>query len=491
MTLQQPSHILSSLFAMCILFLAMPTAIRCQLHATDWSRAGSSAILTTTVSDYLCTDINPANLGFVPAVLEWREISPIDEGFEFDKKVLSVGLGDVAGGISTTAFSRANLFSALFQLDGEQFTKPEKIEAIHALSNREVSFNIEAMLGGVAYQHPYLGGVAFSVRERIGAYFRFNETAANLAFLGRDFRYFDSTRVDETGDTIGFAKKPLYYSQLFNGTKISAMWTREFNLSYGKRVFKFGGNEIFVGASVKYSLGFALLDAQVRDSNLNATLALAPLFNINFGKAVTPSKLSTTGLAPVGDGFGLDLGMTAIVARKYRVGFSIIDIGRMFWDGNLYSWQDTVINGMTSRGFNSFNIISEAQKITGKGYFLKYAGLTTTETALPTRVRIGASYEFSLASHVGFDCVIPLNAGPGSSPNSAFSIGADWLLNPVIRLTAGVIYSTGVWTLPAGIQFSIWKRSMEFSLTITDISLLLKSSNPSLGVSLSLIRLRF
>ncbi len=484
-------------------FIAVLCLCVCDLHVrlfaqsemNDYSRVGQSAIGTTMVSDYQCIGINPANLGFIPSSIEFRATSPIDGGLERSRRRLSFSIGEVGAAVNSNAMGSSDLLNAMFSVGDQNFSQEEKITASQRFSGKGVFLDADVISLGVSYQTEYSGGFAFQLRDRISAQFVFNSFAAQFAFLGRKAPYFDSSYVLDwnKSDTVGVAKHPQLYSQLFDSTRISMSWTREWSVAYGRDIYYSDRTQIYFGMTLKYIQGYALLNSYIDEKkHLTAYSSITPLFNINYGKSTTPSRIDGSGMLPVGSGYGFDFGATMIIRHKYRLSLSVLDIGSVRWKGNVYSAEDYIMNGVSSAGFNSYNIFAEAQKITGNGGYFKWAGLQEVTTALPTRIRLGGSYEYGHLRNMGVDIIIPLNTKDPANLNTIFvSAGANHYILPWLYVQGGLTFGGSMgFNMPAGVLFSVYGGFWEFGISTRDLLTYVIDKNPTVGWSIALCRVR-
>ncbi len=484
----------------CILFLLeiLGTAsnANAQSEINDYSRVGQAALGTTLVTDYQAIGVNPANLGFPQLGIDYIESSP--EGLGLSRRIrrFSVSMGESGVAVNSDAMNSSNLLSSMFSINDQVFSYQQKLDAARRFSGRGVYINADAILLGVSYQSENAGGFAFTMRERVSAQFVLNSFAAEFAFLGRRSSYFDSSYVLswKPTDTVGVARNPKLYSTLFDSTRISMSWTREYNIAYGKRIMNGREMKMYVGLGVKYIQGFALLNSYIDENKqLIAYSSITPLFNINYGKSTTPSKVVGGGLLPVGQGFGVDFGMTISYNDKWKFGFSVLDIGKVYWQGNVYTAQDYIMNGVSSTGFNSYNIFQEAQKITGDGGYFKWSGLLQTTTALPTRVRFGGTYTYGIQQDAGIDIIVPVNTLDPANLNSALvSVGTNYGIYPWLLVQGGMTFGgTMGFNMPVGVLFSIFDGFWEFGISSRDLLTYVFDKNPTVSLSVATCRLRF
>lgn len=486
-----PRSILHHLAPIALLLCLLVSRTHAQTEAADYSRIGHAAFLTSVAGDYQCVGINPANLGFLPRTDIYVLGSPLGGGVERRKRAWSFTIGEGGFTAHSDALARGDLWDALFQNTGKQFTRADQLRAAEAFADNGVRFSVDVLSLGAAYQSDHYGGIAVTIRERIAGTFVFNDAASKLAFQGRYFDYFDSVGVNFAGDTVGYARSPQRYSQLFGGTRLGMTWYRELGLSYGLQLLDMHAFKLYGGASFKYLTGYAYLDAEIRNGQLVAKSALSPLFGINYGKATSPSLLPGNAFDAVGDGWGLDLGLTAEIGEHLAVSASVIDLGAMRWDGNVFLAKDTILNGMSSEGFASYNIFEEAPKITGEGKFFKWDGLESATSELASRLRIGVAWFHTYKWRFGADAIFPLNRAAGSLGEPIISAGADWRPYIWLRLGTGIGGGGNMGMfIPVSVMFSVFDGMLEFGLSSRDLVTLVTTQRPVLSLAFGVARVR-
>lgn len=473
-----------------LLFAFSPFRLSSQTEASDFARIGFSTFLTPIVSDYQCVGINPANLGFVPETDLYELASPMGGGIERQRRSVAFSIAEGGVSLHSDALRRQGLLDMITQTTSGSFTEADKLKAAQAFINKGVRFNIDVFILGAAYQSQSWGGVAVAVRERIAGTYLFSEAASKLAFEGRYYDYFDSLDVNWAGDTIGYSTNPKTYSELFDGTRLSTLWFRDISVSYGIEVFKTNDVNIYVGATAKYLMGYAYIDAFVEGGALSARSAVSPILGVTYGKATTPSFIPGNEFVPVGDGFGFDLGVT-LAYKNFSLGMSVVDIGEIQWDGNVFNAKDTILNGMSSTGFDSYNIFEEAQKITGEGNYFKWEGLEATPSTLPSRFRVGASWEMSSKWRFGADAIFPFNSAAGALGEPLISAGADWRPLPWLRVGAGIAGGGEMgFTMPIAATFSLFNGVWELGFQSRDMVTYLTEDSPVMSLVLGVARIR-
>ncbi|MBK6292016.1 MAG: hypothetical protein IPF59_09760 [Ignavibacteria bacterium] len=476
--------------ALVVVVLYGSVIITAQSETSDFARIGHAGFILTTATDYQCVGINPANLGFVPEAQIFSLATPMMGGSERRRR--DWAFTAIEGGFSahSNALARGDIFDLMFQSSSGTFTSAQKQAAVEAFSDGGMRFNADVIAIGASYQSQDFGGFALTVRERATGTFILNDEAANLIFKGRDSPYFDSLAVNWNGDSVAFATAPKYYSELFDGTVLSMLWFREFAGSYGLKILDVAGVKVYAGATVKYFESYAYLDARVQQASFVARSALSPFFGINYGKATTPSVIPGSALAPIGTGWGLDVGAT-VEFDRWTLSASIVDMGKMVFDGNVYNAGDTILNGLSSTGFDGYNIFNEAQKITGDGEFFKWEGLQSADAELPTRIKFGASFFYSYRLQFGIDAVASLNTTAGSMSQPVVSGGANYRATPWLKLGIGIGGGSNMGVfVPVSILFSVFDGFWEMGLTSRDLVTYLVNKTPVVSLATGFLRFR-
>jgi hypothetical protein len=443
------------------------------------------------VSDYQCVGINPANLGFVPQEDLYQLSTPMASGRSRAKRSWSVSV--LEGGLSlhSDALDREGLLDMITQTSSESFSREDKIRAATAFADKGVRFSADLIDIGASYQSDGWGGIAMTIRERVSGTFRFNEEAARLAFEGRYFEYFDSTALNFQGDTVGYSSKPKMFSELFDSTRLAMLWFREIGASYGLQLWGSEDLNVYAGVGVKYLMGYALIDAFVDQGELKARSALSPVFGISYGKATSSSYIPGTDFRPIADGWSMDVGLT-VRFGSFSFAASAVDLGRMNWYGNVFVARDTILNGMSSTGFNSYNIFEEAPKITGEGNYFKWQGAQDATSNLPARMRFGISYQYSTRWRFGADAIFPFNSSAGALGEPIVSVGADWRPLIWLRTSIGIGGGGNMGAfMPVSILFSTFGGFWELGLASRDVITYFTSDRPVLSLVMGVARFRF
>ncbi len=472
-------------------------AVTAQTERAAFTHSGKGASLTFA-TDYQCAGINPANLG-------WKRKHP-------EKKV-TFGIGEVGYSLSTSAFDKAGLKSDFIEsITGspEDFTYDEKVEASEIFTDAPMTINADAMLFGIAWQHDSVGGFSFVVRDRVQWATRFNREVSQIMFSGMLAPYFDQLMMP---DSSTFANPYPNLSQdsadmviaggNANGRKVSdimddsffdMLWYREYGLSYGRRVMTSGATELFAGVGVKYLKGIGMIDIASLDGDFIAQNALSPGFEIDYGDEAdrNPSTVTGDGFKAVGSGFAFDIGVSAIINEKVKIGLSYVDIGKMTWDGNVYVAADSSLDVLEENGFDNYNFFDQADNFASDRGIYEWQGQSEVETKLPSTLRTGIGYVISEKAEVGFEAVLPMTDEAGAYDKAVIALGGEYHPKEWLGLNLGM--TTGgryPMRLPGGIIFSVPSGSWEAGFATRDLLTLFGGGDePTISMCFGLLRFR-
>ncbi len=457
---------------------------------------------TTFATDYQATGINPANLG-------WRN--------KYGKTV-TMGFSEFTGSLYSEALKKdelRNVLSDLIKGGGTKFTYDEKMAAARNFS--ETGFTINADLGsfGIAVDTKVAGGFAFRINDHFQFTSKLGNKAADLLFLGKTSSVFDSIQIQlangatdwianhanldpDTAKMVlqGKAAIPLQLSKLLNGTDMTLMYYRDYNLSYGLKVLGDSNFAVYGGVGLKYIQGIALLNIRSENNVLSGYSSLSPAFGIDYGTAAAATNaVSGAGFPPksVGSGFGFDIGADVVI-RKFKIGAALINTGSINWTGNVYEMQDTLFISTTNPGMENYNIFSQFKNMFGKdGGLFKLKGQQSKTTTLPGMFRAGASIGIGKIAELGIDCIVPTTSGiPGTIENPIIGIGGDLWLAPWVKFQAGFItggnYSNQI---PVGLIFTAPGGKYEAGIASRDAITFFVQKGPTISLSTGFIRMRF
>lgn len=469
--------------------------LQAQTDLSVFSTTGRAAA-TTFVTDYQAIGINPANLGW-PG--RWPE-----------KKVF-FGFAECSVSANSEALTRDDLRTSVLGKTG-RFTQAQKLDAAKTMAGKGFTLNADIMSFGAAFRTDAFGGIGIQVRDRAHWSSTLGPLATDLLFLGSTSSYFDRV-VLANGDTIpntgNFSQATidqvvqgirdenlLTLSTLLKGTRIAFNWYREYNVSYGRRIFHSENVELYAGIGLKYLSGYGIIDISADENGtLAAFSALSPFFDVDYGSvagATNTVHKSSGGLPQaVGKGSGMDLGLSALIAEKWKFGVAVTNLGSINWQGNAFSANDGYLADLASSGLDSYNMIDGINDFTSKNSVLDWSGERSRKVPLPANLRLGTGVLLGEVAEIGVDVVVPLNDQPGNFDKAIIGFGGD------LRPTKWLQFSLGVMTggdfrtrLPAGITFNVAKGTFEVGIASRDMITFFASHDPTVSLCFGFLRFR-
>lgn len=463
-----------------LLFLSVASSLSMSLFSQTLSGAFTvtgAGYSTAVVSDYQCVGINPANLG-------WKR----------NNHMINFGLGEGTLSVYSEPLKRT-LVNELFS-SSTNFTPEEKEEAVQNFTETKLQFEGNISGVGFSFQNDKIGGFGFAIRERIMWDSFLNEQSADILFNGYNSSYFDTIQLDaETGDSIGICLDPEYVTKLFEDTYLEMAWFREYNLSYGRQIFKNDNFTLFGGIGIKYIRGYSVFNYSYKDGVMKAYSALNPTLNVDYDTP-SPSEIEGNDYQPVGSGWGLDFGVSALLYNKLRLALSLTDFGQIKWDGNVYEGEDAFLNDIETSGLDNYNIFELDDNVAFD--HLKWGGWTGLEnktTRLPANLRFGGAYLLKEKYEFGTELYVPVNDEPGSYDKVTFGLGTrimpvKWFRGSIGFVTGG---ATGT-NIPVGLSFFPFNNnsfSWELGIAVKDITSYFSQNNPTVSIAMGLLRFSF
>ena len=465
--------------------------------------ATGKGVASTFVTDYHALGINPANLGWKAHPEKSFTTGSTEFGFSvYSDALSSQGLRD-------------NFMGIIRNKSLDSLTREDKIEAVKSFSNSDFAFNFDNNIFGFAYQNDLFGGIALSIRTRANWTSTFNSEFTDILFNGNTASYFDSLTIVSGLDTSivanngnfsdstvlsGQASIPLNISSLLNGTHLRLSWNREYHLGYGRKILNLDSTLIlYAGVGAKYIQGVAYFDLESNDDGLRMVSALSSGFNLDYGIAAftNPSALAQSAQSffksSVGNGWGFDFGVHALLFKKLHLAASVTDIGSMTYTGNVYEVVDTLVVDYSNVGMTDLNITNSVPNLLEDSGLLKIKGREDFTVSLPTTLRLGGSIELGKIAHIGIDLVAPFNNVPGSFNGFSWGVGGDLkLLKGSIVLMSGMTGGGGHSVqIPLGVNFVLNGGAYEFGIASRDAVTFFKDNAPTLSVAMGFARVRF
>ena len=432
---------------------------------------------TAVVTDYQCVGLNPANLG-------WKR----------NNHLMNVGFGEADISIYSEPLKRS-LVNDLFN-SNKILTDEERDLAVANFTDTKLQFEGSISGFGVSFQDDKIGGFGFTVKERIIWDSQLNEESADILLRGYHSSYFDSLSVDpQTGDTTGWATAAKTVEDLFEGTHLDMLWFREYNFSYGRSIVKNQNFALYGGVGIKYIKGYSVFNYSYASGTINAYSALNPLLGVDYDEP-SPSKIEGDKYQSVGSGWGLDFGVSALIAQKLRIALAVTDIGSIKWDGNVYEGENALLTDIQTAGLSNYNIFNAQDNIALDN--LKWGGwegLSEKSTDLPMNMRAGGAFLLNSKFEFGTELYLPLNEAPGAYDKLVFGLGTritpvKWIRGSVGMVTGG---ETGT-NIPMGLTFIPFNNdsfSWEIGVAVRDITSYFSQDKPTVSLALGLMRFSF
>ncbi|WP_242926891.1 DUF5723 family protein [Pontibacter vulgaris] len=446
-------------------FLAAEAGAFAQTELSSFSVAGRGGVMNTFVTDYQALGVNPANLG--------RNTS-----------IVSFSLAEFGAGASSQALTKDTFRKFANFSESQDLSTQDKIELAKAFtSNNVLNANADINTFAISVNLPKIGGFAFSNRQRVLGHVGFNKNFSELIFLGDQASIYDEVKPRQT----------VYVSEIFDGTEMKASWVNEWNLAYGRKVIDLPLFNVYAGVGYKYLQGLALFEFSSIDGEVKAYNASSPVLNIDYQEYINnPNfnyKTADGLLSPVGRGHGVDVGLSAEIAKIVKVSASVTDIGKMTWTENLLQGQD---NGFelpeTEEEAEDYeSTIELAETIIDSA--LVFSPISELRTDLPTRLRTGVGIKLGNKVQVGVDYVKPLNKAPGNITQDFIGLGVDVMPIPFFRLSSGVTSGAGdKVNLPFGI--AIVTPFYEFGISTRDVTAPFTKNNPGASFAMGFLRFK-
>jgi hypothetical protein len=320
-----------------------------------------------------------------------------------------------------------------------------------ALSN----FDFEIKSLSLSYQHSEVGGFVFSITDRAGFTLMIPKDYIEFALYGN----------------------PLNSKYDFSETYVSAMWLREYALSYGRKTPRFVFmKSMTAGITFKLIQGYGYAEL-TRNNTYFATNELAEIsgkvdYRLKAAGVDYMFSDSTQNFEPfprpAGLGYGFDIGVSGFIKDELSVGIAIVNVGAVKWSHNTRE-----ISGQAELKIddpfagNQLDTLDKALKGEDKK-------IGSFRTGLPAALCIGAAYQLDKAPWVGdnfpgelllaFDYNQGFNNLPGNTTKPRFSFGAEYKPLKWLPIRTGLsVGGTDRVNMGFGFGFLLGSFDMEFA----------------------------
>lgn len=483
-----------------VAFLVVPSILFSQTEGASFTLTGMG-VATPFASDYQSLGINPGNLG--------RKNQ--------QEKIVTLGFAEGGLSLYSEALKKEEVRQNILQKKAKDLTQEEKRDYAILFTNSRNALNIDMTSLGISLQTKRFGTFAFNTQERMKYYSKLGDQVSDLLWLGYNSDYFDKLVLDNqdgTFDTIPnldnldpailervvqgikAVENAKSISELIQGTSFHFSWIQEYNLGWGMNLLSREKMQLFGGIGGKLMVGRGITEINAQGGTADVFGALAPIFNINYGDVSTgnPSAFPSNApkLKPVGFGYGIDLGATAVFHDKFILSAAVTDIGSMKWDGNIYTLKDIDLLSIDNNGLESTDFIEQIQNFSGGDGLLAWQGTQSKTTKLLSTMRTGFGFDNAKNLRLGVDVIVPLSNSLGNIENPVIAVGGEFSPIPQIHLQAGLVQGGNYdMKIPVGIYFTLGSGTYEFGVASRDLVTFFRNNQPTVSLAFGFLRFRF
>lgn len=465
----------------------------CVLSQTPHISVGVGGTPMALSGDYRALGWNPAHL----------TLSPMNEQ---DWKSAIAGLeGSIS--VTSTVLQREDLWDDILNrgISNESWTGLTPSEWVNRLANEEISVDVNFMTTGIA-KHWKNWGVAYSSRNVFFAESYLSPSMTSLLIEGGSSSLFNYTiigsdtvpnngnwNIADLVNIIGGlnSNNETLLSSIFQDSKLSMSWHRSHELGISKQWSTKRGWAIHTGVGGRFLLGNGFLSLTGDSDEMDAFGAFSNGFQIERFDSITynnPTFMQLRNWGPVGQGWGIDLGVSIAFTNKIWASASITDIGWMEWRGERYNLNDAMSNtwnNATSSPNQWIDIMELA--LNPETWFS--SGVSEIR-----RVKNGVGFHVGGGIRLVQGLVIAGDASFDNREligNDGTRFGLSGILQPIpwLRIESG-LRKIGKETIrvPMGFIFMSGNKGFEFGLQSSDIAGLWRKSQSELGVRFCFLR---
>lgn len=464
-------------------------------------------VATPFVTDYHALGINTSALGWKP---------------HYEGKKFTTGTSEFAFGISSDSLSAkklrnltSTLYNAALHKNANEIDYKRQMQAAGDYAEAGIAINFDYNWLGFSYYGKKFGGIAFNIREKYSWYSKMNSQTTDLLFRGKLSSIFDSLTVVYGSDTSRIANNgnlsedslghvvsgslnvPIRISELTKGTQIQLLWSRSYNIGYGRKLFgKDSVFEVYGGVGARLITSMAMFNMTSDNDGLRMYSSITPTFDIDYGNVSGSNSVpkKTKGIAPVmGTGYGIDLSASVILFSKLRIAAAVNNIGSVTYKRNVYKVKDTLFASFDLGGVNNGNITQTVNQLVRDNGLMTLEGEQKYTVINASDFRFGASFEPIKYFRIGFDMVAPFNKNnPGSIQNPVYSVGGDIIPVKWLQLSIGY-YGGGIYknSMPLGLTFVLKDGGYEFGIASRDALSFFTKNGTSVSAAMGFARVRF
>lgn len=426
--------------------------------------------VATTFNEYdEAIGINPANLGYSTFGFS---ISALNAGFQLSSETLSL-----------------TKLSKIFTDPEAKFSDAEKQDLMGLFtSDNGLNFKSHVRYISGSVLIPIVGSFAFSLEGYSSAHVALNNDAADIIFNGQNADVFTSGRYQN--ETAG---------QILDGTRIMYSQFRAANIAYGRKIGSFGGVselkliDLYGGVGYRYIWGMGHLDLDASNGTFSGLSSFSSNKSIDYGSLQNFDPKEPDNIFNAsGTGHAFDFGLNATIAKIFRVGVSVINVGTMTWQDNVLTATDTNLRVPSNNdGAENYEFQEQAELFYGQEGIFNFSPDESYETKLPSVLRVGGSVKATAILQLGADYSVPLNEADGSFDASMFSFAAE-INVALVKIATGYTYNKqyGGHSIPFGFQINVGVTQMGIGIGDV-ISLVNGEDYPNASLAVGALRFNF
>ena len=466
-----------------------------QLDRTHVQGAASPYALS---SDYRALGYNPALLTHAGWAGDFQKVTG---GFE--------------GGLSlkSNLLDRSAMWDQVLGRDGEVSEPWTSDEWLNALTDEQLYLNMSFLSAAFARR---IGnwGIAYANRRGVSANITLSSETAKL-FTDGGLDLFSEIELVETGEVVAVDDYDFELGDLWEGVTVAGNATlanllKETSLSYqSMRTHEVGisrvwgnaveGWSLHTGVGVRALLGTAYFDIHTEEGEVVAFGARSEGFKIANLQSLDsllgggPSADWLGVISPAGHGWGLDFGGVLSRADGAWISLSLVDMGRMTWQGESYSVNDIDLDvssfGSSDGAIDPDNWLSGAIDVLDADTWFQTSESATRRVSNRPLVSVGAGFRPAGPVVVAANLTARsrealANGGWTGGVSGGIRITNAWIVESGIQRG-----SSDVWRFPASMRVSL-ENGWEIGFRTGDVSALWEGSQPELSLQTCFLRYR-
>ena len=481
-----------------VLFFLVCLASSVVLGQLDRTHVQGAASPYALSSDYRALGYNPALLTHAGWAGDFQKVTG---GFE--------------GGLSlkSNLLDRSAMWDQVLGRDGEVSEPWTSDEWLNALTDEQLSLNMSFLSAAFARR---VGnwGIAYANRRGVSANITLSSETAKL-FTDGGLDLFSEIELVETGEVVAVDDYDFELGDLWEGVTVAGNATlanllKETSLSYqSMRTHEVGisrvwgnaveGWSLHTGVGVRALLGTAYFDIHTEEGEVVAFGARSEGFKIANLQSLDsllgggPSADWLGVISPAGHGWGLDFGGVLSRADGAWISLSLVDMGRMTWEGESYSVNDIDLDvssfGSSDGAIDPDNWLSGAIDVLDADTWFQTSESATRRVSNRPLVSVGAGFRPAGPVVVAANLTARsrealANGGWTGGVSGGIRITNAWIVESGIQRG-----SSDVWRFPASMRVSL-ENGWEIGFRTGDVSALWEGSQPELSLQTCFLRYR-